>query len=72
MQVSVNRADHQRRQEEVARAAIEQLADRKLGDSEWAGVRGRLLEFTEILRGWDRISAGPRRGKVERLCQREP
>ena len=72
MQVSVNRADRHRSHEEAARTAVEQLGDRKLSDAEWARVRTRLLEFTEILRAWDRTTAGPRRGKVEKICQREP
>lgn len=56
----------------VARAEIEVRADRKLTDEEWSVARARLLEFTSILRGWDRKTTAPRRGNVEVLCQPEP
>ena len=61
----------QARFEEAARAALEQRAEHKLTDAEWAGARGRLLEFAGILQSWVRTTASPRHGKVEKLCPRE-
>jgi len=54
--------------EAVARATLEQCANRTLTDVEWASVRTRFLEFARVLRGWDKP---PLRGTVEVLCQRE-
>ena len=71
MQVSVNRADRQRQLEATARSGVEQRIERKLTEAEWAAMRAKLLEFAAILRGWEPATAGPRRGKVEVLCQRD-
>ena len=37
-----------------ARGEIEVRLDRKLDDSDWAGVRRRLTEFATVLRDWVR------------------
>ena len=72
MQVSATRADRHRQLEAGARTAFELRAGRALTDSEWAAVRARLVEFVGILRTWERTTTDRRRGKVEKLCQREP
>jgi hypothetical protein len=72
MQISAVDGDRQRRLEASARAAFGARTDRPLTDAEWAAVRARLMEFAGILRAWDRSTTGPRRGKVEELCQQEP
>jgi hypothetical protein len=71
MLVSVNRADRQRQLEADARTTFEVRAARQFNDAEWAAMRAKLVEFAGILPDWHRTAAGPRRGKVERLCQRE-
>jgi len=53
MQASAERDGRQRQLEAGARAAFERRAGRNLTDTEWAAVRGRLLEFARILRTWD-------------------
>jgi hypothetical protein len=72
MHVSVNPADRQRQLEVAARTAIEQRIERKLTEAEWSAMRAKLVEFVAIVRAWDQATTGPRRGKVEVLCQREP
>ncbi len=42
------------RLEDGARASLNRCAGRVLTDAEWARARGRLLEFMNILRNWDR------------------
>jgi hypothetical protein len=56
----------------AARAAIELRADRNVCETEWVAMRGRLLEFSGILREWDRKTTASRRGNLEVLCQPEP
>ena len=53
MQASVDRDDRQRQLEAGARAAFETRAGRKLADTEWMAMRGRLLEYARILRAWE-------------------
>jgi hypothetical protein len=72
MQLSICRAKRQQQLEAAARTTIEERADRKLTDAEWATVRIRLLEFAGILRAWDQTKSVPGRGKVKELWQREP
>ena len=40
--------------ESVARASLEQRADRTFIDAEWAQELAKLLEFVGILRAWER------------------
>jgi hypothetical protein len=40
--------------EGAARAALDLRAGRPLSDADWADAKGRLREFFDILRGWDR------------------
>jgi hypothetical protein len=40
--------------EGTARAAFDARAGRTLNDADWAAAKERLLEFFNILRGWDR------------------
>ena len=69
--MSATHADRQRQLEASARAAFEPRVGRALTDREWAAVRARLVEFVGILRIWEHTT-DRHRGKVERLCQREP
>jgi hypothetical protein len=59
--------------EHAARAAIERGAGRCLNDGEWTKARSRLLDFSRILRGWDRGAETPDRevGSVDTICQQE-
>jgi hypothetical protein len=60
--------------ENGARAALDSYAGRALSDAEWIQERTRLLEFTNILRSWDKKTkkTQPKVDNVEVLCQREP
>jgi hypothetical protein len=40
--------------EGAARTALDLRAGRTLSDADWADAKDRLLEFFNILRGWDR------------------
>ena len=40
--------------EGAVRAALDSRAGRTLTDADWAVAKDRLLEFFNILRGWDR------------------
>ena len=71
MHAQSNRADRGQ-MEAAARTAIELHAGRALTDAQWAAARARLLEFTAILRDWDRKTTPSRRDKIEVLCQLEP
>jgi hypothetical protein len=53
MQASADRDDRQRQLEAGARAALETCAGRKLTDTEWVAMRGRLLEYARTLRAWE-------------------
>ena len=56
--------------EAAARAALELRVGHSLTDAEWAAMRARLVEFTSILRAWDRAKTiTPLRGNVEVPCQ---
>ena len=40
--------------DDAARAAIESIAGRRLANSEWVAMGGKLLEFASLVRGWER------------------
>jgi hypothetical protein len=65
MQASADRDDCQRQLEAGARAAFEARAGRKLTDTEWAAVRGRLLEFVRILCAWDQPRSIPKEVRLK-------
>jgi hypothetical protein len=74
MRAGSERDDMRRSRNEVAaRAALEVRVGHSLPDAEWASMRARLVEFTSILRAWDRAKPiTPLRGNVEVPCQPEP
>jgi hypothetical protein len=53
--------------EGAARAALDSRADRTLTDADWALAKDRLLEFFNILRGWDRKARAAGRDLV--MCE---
>jgi hypothetical protein len=59
--------------EGAARAAFDSRAGRTLTDADWAVAKDRLLEFFNILRGWDRKAKTVSRDLVmfEVPCLRE-
>lgn len=65
MQASADREDRQRQLEAGARAAFETRAGRKLTDTEWMAIRGRLLEFARILRAWEQARSNHKDVRLE-------
>ncbi len=53
--------------EGAARAALDSRAGRTLTDADWAVAKDRLLEFFNILRGWDRNARAVSRDLV--MCE---
>ena len=53
--------------EDGARAALDSRAGRTLTDADWAVAKDRLLEFFNILRGWDRKARAVSRDLV--MCE---
>jgi hypothetical protein len=53
--------------EGAARAALDWRAGRTLTDADWAVAKDRLLEFFNILRGWDRQARAAGRDLV--MCE---
>jgi hypothetical protein len=53
--------------EGTARAALDLRAGRILTDADWAVAKDRLLEFFNILRGWDRKARAVSRDLV--MCE---
>jgi hypothetical protein len=53
--------------EGTARAALDSRAGRTLTEADWADAKDRLLEFFDILRGWDRKARAVSRDLV--MCE---
>jgi hypothetical protein len=65
MQASADHDDRQRHFEAGARTALEARAGRKLTDTEWTAVLGRLLDFARILRAWEQARSNHREVRLK-------
>jgi len=56
--------------ENGARTTLDSCAGRTFSDEEWIQARAKLIQYTAVLRDWEKASPGV--GNLEVLCQREP